>query len=88
MLPRLKPIRSSSVPGSYLRFQNFKKTGKIAVFIKIYFFQEIMPDNDYYEEDPSHLTSEFTTLSSLSGRGGSLSDISRVSVKDLCRKFE
>ena len=47
-----------------------------------------MPDNDYYEEDPSQLTSELTTLSSLSGRAGSLSDISHVSVKDLCRRFE
>ena len=46
-----------------------------------------MPDNGHYEEDPSHLTSELTTLSSLSGRGGSLSDIPRVSVKVLCRRF-
>jgi len=47
-----------------------------------------MPDHDYYEEDASQLTSELTPLSTCSGRGGSMSDLSRVSVRDLCRRFE
>ncbi|CAG5103920.1 Oidioi.mRNA.OKI2018_I69.chr1.g1001.t1.cds [Oikopleura dioica] len=73
-----KPIRSLSVPGSYLRPSKKK---------------EIMPDNDYYEEDQTPLNSELTLLSSFTDcnrpASHSLSDISsRVSVRDLRRKFE